>query len=71
MNKTNKLSKIEIKRKNKNLKQLVIAMIILDILALFNLGLQIYLKDITYSSYVVLVICNIVVFGTYKTNKDH
>lgn len=56
--------------KNKNLKKLVIAIIILDILSLFNLGLQIYLKDISYSSYIVLLICNIIVFGTYSINKD-
>lgn len=55
--------------KKNNLKELAIGMIILDVIAVLNLILQIYLKDISYSSYVVLIICNVVVFTTYKFNK--
>ncbi len=57
-------------KNNKNdLKNLVIVMIIFDVIALLNLVLQIYLKDVSYSSYVVLILSNIVVFTTYKYNK--
>lgn len=56
--------------KSKNsLKSFVIAMIILDVTALLNLVLQVYLKDISYSSYLVLILSNIIVFTTYKKNK--
>lgn len=56
--------------KSKNsLKNLVVAMIILDVIALLNLGLQFYLKEISYPSYLVLILSNIVVFTTYKKNK--
>lgn len=57
------------KNNKNNLKNLVIVMIIFDVIALLNLVLQIYLKDISYSSYVVLILSNIVVFTTYKYNK--
>ncbi len=56
------------KSKN-NLKNLVVAMIILDVIAVLNLGLQVYLKDVSYPSYLVLILSNIVVFTTYKKNK--
>lgn len=56
--------------KSKNsLKNLVVAMIILDVIAVLNLGLQVYLKDVSYPSYLVLILSNIVVFTTYKKNK--
>ncbi len=56
--------------KNKNsLKNLVVAMMILDVIAVLNLGLQVYLKDVSYPSYLVLILSNIVVFTTYKKNK--
>ncbi len=65
---------MKIKKEDKNkernvLKGSVIAIIIFDIIALFNLALQIYLKDITYSSYIVLLFSNIIVFVTYKISK--
>ena len=65
---------MKIKKEDKNkernvLKGSVIAIIIFDIIALFNLALQIYLKDITYSSYIVLIFSNIIVFVTYKISK--
>ena len=57
------------KNNNNNLKQLSIGMLVLDFIALINLVIQIYLKDISYSSYIVLLICNLVVYITYKKNK--
>lgn len=51
------------------LKSLVIGMVVLDVVALFNLILQLYLNDVFYQSYIVLLISNIVVFVTYKINK--
>lgn len=53
----------------KNLKQLTIGMIVLDFVALLNLLIQIYLNDVSYSSYIVLLLCNLIVFVTYKRNK--
>lgn len=53
----------------KTLKSLVIGMVVLDVVALFNLILQLYLNDVFYQSYIVLLISNIVVFVTYKINK--
>lgn len=54
------------KDKKNNLKKLLIGMLILDVIAVLNLGLQIYLKDISYSSYLVLILSNMAVFITYK-----
>lgn len=53
----------------KNLKQLTIGIIVLDFVALLNLLIQIYLNDVSYSSYIVLLLCNLIVFVTYKRNK--
>lgn len=44
-------------------------MVILDVVAILNLILQIYLKDVSYPSYLVLILSNIIVFATYKKNK--
>lgn len=57
------------KADKKTLKSLVIGMVVLDFVALFNLILQLYLNDVFYQSYIVLLISNIVVFVTYKINK--
>lgn len=57
------------KADKKTLKSLVIGMLVLDVVALFNLILQLYLNDVFYQSYIVLLISNIVVFVTYKINK--
>ncbi len=57
------------KADKKTLKSLVIGMVVLDVVALFNLILQLYLNDVFYQSYIVLLISNIVVFVTYKINK--
>lgn len=56
--------------KSKNrFKKFIIPMLILDLVGIINLILEIYLKDISYSSYIVLIICNIIVFGLNLTNK--
>lgn len=57
------------KADKKTLKSLVIGMVVLDVVALFNLILQLYLNGVFYQSYIVLLISNIVVFVTYKINK--
>ena len=57
------------KADKKTLKSLVIGMVVLDVVALLNLILQLYLNDVFYQSYIVLLISNIVVFVTYKINK--
>lgn len=44
-------------------------MIGLDILALVVLVLQIIAKDVSYSSYVLLILCNVLVF-VIKPNKE-
>ena len=48
-------------RKNR-LKILKIIMIIINILAAIILCYQIYTKEITYSSYIILILCNIITF---------
>lgn len=64
-----KKAKLRSKIKANNLKQLITGVIILDCFSILNLILQIYLDDISYFSYVILFICNLVVFITYKFNK--
>lgn len=59
----------EVDNSNKNLKQLVKGLIVMDILVVLNLFLQIYLRDISYISLITIIICNIIVFATYKMNK--
>ena len=54
-------------RKNK-LKSLRIIMIIIDILAFILLCFQISVNEITYSSYIILILCNIITFVS-KPNK--
>ena len=63
-----------IKKNNKNIKKDDInvrkqklkiyksIMVIFDILALILLIYQIYNKEVTISSYIVLILCNIIVF---------
>lgn len=64
---TDEAKKIE-KSKN-NIKQLVKGLVLMDILVVLNLFLQIYLKDVSYVSLAVIIVCNIIVFTTYKMNK--
>jgi len=52
----------ELERRKRNMKVFKTIMIILDVLALILLVVQILIKDITYWSYVVLIVCNILVF---------
>ncbi len=46
----------------KNYKYLKAIMIIFDILALVILIIQLKFSEVTYSSYVVLILCNILIF---------
>ena len=54
----------------KTLKRLIYIMLAFDVFALIYLGVQIYFKDITYSSYVILIFSNFVVFLMYKLEKS-
>lgn len=60
----------ELERRKRNIKAFKTIMIILDVLALILLVVQILIKDITYWSYVVLIICNILVFTTKIDEKE-
>lgn len=64
--KENTITKEEELRRKKVLKSFKIFMIIFDVLALLNLVLQLYMKDVMWSTYVVLLISNIVVFVACK-----
>ncbi len=60
----------ELERRKRNIKAFKTIMIILDVLALILLVVQILIKDITYWSYVVLIICNILVFMVKIDEKE-
>jgi len=60
-------NKLEISKNN--IKQLVKGLILMDILVVLNLFLHIYLRDVSFISLGVIIVCNIIVFITYKTNK--
>lgn len=71
-----KVDQKEIERRKRSMKILRTLMIILDVLALILLALQILIKDITYWSYVILILCNIITFmvkvePNKKSNKKH
>lgn len=71
-----KIDQEETERRKRSMKILRTLMIILDILALILLVLQILIKDITYWSYVILILCNIITFmvkvePNKKSNKKH
>ncbi len=71
-----KVDQKEIERRKRSMKILRTLMIILDVLALILLVLQILIKDITYWSYVILILCNIITFmvkvePNKKSNKKH
>ena len=59
----------KIEKSKNNIKQLVKGLVLMDILVVLNLFLQIYLKDVSYVSLAVIIVCNIIVFTTYKMNK--
>ncbi len=59
----------ELERRKRNMKVFRTIMIILDVLALILLVIQTIIKDITYWSYIILVICNVLVF-TIKIDSN-
>ena len=64
--KTEKLSKeelSELEQTKKNLKLLRKVMIGFDIFALFVLFFEIIITDVSYSSFIILILCNIITFG--------
>lgn len=64
--KTEKLNKeelSELEQTKKNLKLLKKVMIGFDIFALFVLIFEIIIKDVSYSSFIILILCNIITFG--------
>lgn len=63
MKKVNKANN-DIEKRNKNLKALKIGMIVLDIFAIANLIFQIIIKDVSYMSFITIILCNIIVFAT-------
>lgn len=56
------IKKHDINVRKQRLKIYKSIMVIFDILALILLIYQIYNKEVTISSYIVLVLCNIIVF---------
>lgn len=70
MKKEKEISKEELLRRKKSMKILRTLMIILDIFALILLCVQITItKEITYISYVILILCNIITFSV-KIDSD-
>lgn len=63
MKEIKKVDDNEIQRRKRSMKILRTLMIILDVLALTLLIVQIVIKDISYWSYVILVLCNIITFS--------
>lgn len=55
-------SEEKLNKSKNNLQKLRKVMIIFDIFAVVILILQIIAKDVSYSSFLVLVICNIITF---------
>lgn len=75
MKEIKKVDDNEIQRRKRSMKILRTLMIILDVLALTLLIVQIVIKDISYWSYVILVLCNIITFSVRvepksKTGKE-
>lgn len=57
-------SEKELERVKNTFKSFRIFMVLLDILAITILIIQIKMNDVAYYSYVLLVICNLIVFLT-------
>lgn len=55
---------IDIKKRNKNLRNLKIGMVILDIFTIINLIFQIIIKDVSYMPLITIALCNVIVFAT-------
>lgn len=53
----------------KHLKELIIGMVVVDVLTIFNLFFQIYLGEVSYLSFIMILICNIIVFMICKLKK--
>ena len=62
MKKNKNITKVDINLRKQKLKIYKGIMIVFDILALILLIYQIYNKEVTISSYIVLILCNIIVF---------
>ena len=63
MKKNNNITKVDINLRKQKLKIYKGIMIVFDILALILLIYQICNNEVTISSYIVLILCNIIVFG--------
>ena len=70
MKEIKKVDNNEIQRRKRSMKILRTLMIILDVLALTLLIVQIVIKDISYWSYVILVLCNIITFSVRVEPKS-
>lgn len=70
MKEIKKVDDNEIQRRKRSMKILRTLMIILDVLALTLLIVQIVIKDISYWSYVILVLCNIITFSVRVEPKS-
>lgn len=70
MKEIKKMDDNEIQRRKRSMKILRTLMIILDVLALTLLIVQIVIKDISYWSYVILVLCNIITFSVRVEPKS-
>ena len=62
MKKNKNITKVDINLRKQKLKIYKGIMIVFDILALILLIYQICNKEVTISSYIVLILCNIIVF---------
>lgn len=70
MKEIKKVDDNEIQRRKRSMKILRTLMIILNVLALTLLIVQIVIKDISYWSYVILVLCNIITFSVRVEPKS-
>lgn len=52
----------ELERIKKNFRTYKLIMILIDIIALIILFIQINMKDIAYYSYILVIICNLLIF---------
>ncbi len=59
----------ELIRRKRNLKTLRTILVILDILSILLLIFQIIIKDVTYCSYIILIVCNIITFSVKIEDK--
>lgn len=70
MKKEEKVSDEELKRRKKSMRALKTCMVVLDVIAIILLFIQIFItKEITWISYVTLIICNILTFSV-KVEKS-